>query len=468
MVALLLWATQHSGLYRSYAQEVLPPPSCPQSLLRLDLQRCAPLLEPEVLALVRELQQQVQQELQALQPLLPSLGLGGCSSEQLWWAFDLGERRSRRRLAAPRLAHVCCSSCARAAASRPRGGPASLPPAPASSGRASASPPRPRPTPTRAVRTRCFSAFLPGRSQLAIYAPLLDLANHSAEPNSAFQLDHASSTMGLAAAKYSGLAPGQEVLISYGSTLSNAQLLASYGLVVADNSSDVLQAGELRWAGPVWQQQLMRWVGAPAACCSRRLRCSVPSHRCPVLRGSRRRPAQRRAAGRCRRAAEAVAEPLPSPEARQMVYVALAFLASLPTKGGRARRDCAGLACCAPAAPPAVAGGSKCCPMRAAAADGIVRPRADGAAEVAGSSSAAAAMAAMAQELQAVAAGLQQAIDGASAHAGGAAEAPVEAEAWQVRGVPGYLLQQMLRYRREKLKLVGLCVALLEAARKQQ
>jgi hypothetical protein len=120
MVVLLLWAVRHSALYGSYARAVLPPPSCPQSLLRLDLQHCAALLEPEVAALVRDLQQQVQRELLGLQPLLPSLGLGDCSSQHLWWAFDLGEPplpapspwgAASRALAAPACTAAPVISC---------------------------------------------------------------------------------------------------------------------------------------------------------------------------------------------------------------------------------------------------------------------------------------------------------------------------------------------------------------------
>jgi hypothetical protein len=74
----------------------------------------------------------------------------------------------------------------------------------------------------------------------------------------------------------------------------------------------------------------------------------------------------------------------------------------------------------------------------------------------------------MSEQLQGVAGKVQQAMEGAAAQAAGAAEgAAAEAEAWQVRSVPAYLQAQLLRYRHEKLKLVQLCVAVLEAARRE-
>lgn len=57
------------------------------------------------------------------------------------------------------------------------------------------------------------------------------------------------------------------MLISYGPSLSNAQLLASYGLVMPDNSNDRLALGDISWSSAVGHNLLSRWVqvtGGPA------------------------------------------------------------------------------------------------------------------------------------------------------------------------------------------------------------
>lgn len=212
LVAWLLWAMAHVGAYRRYRQQALDP-SQRLSMVRGGADELSALHDAELRDGIVRLQQRVQQECSLLEARCGQL-LG--SRQELVWGFDL-------------------------------------------------------------VKSRTFSAPAPcagsswagvKSSSISIYMPFADLANHSPWPSCEFvvvdgspqhpqneqqQLPASCPSSTSRAWRFvlqpratcRGIGPQQEISISYGDGLSNAQLLASYGFCLPGNPHDRLPAAWL-------------------------------------------------------------------------------------------------------------------------------------------------------------------------------------------------------------------------------
>ncbi|CAM9646723.1 unnamed protein product [Chrysoparadoxa australica] len=87
------------------------------------------------------------------------------------------------------------------------------------------------------VRSRCFAA---GGGNFA-FVPVMDLANHSPQPNANFTFSEAAKGFEVTALKE--ISAGQEVTICYGSHLSNERLMTQYGFVQPLNPKGSQLAG---------------------------------------------------------------------------------------------------------------------------------------------------------------------------------------------------------------------------------